>query len=656
MCADTNFKKLFEPCKIGIMELKNRIIMPPMCTRLCGLWGEVTDNLIEWYVRRALGGPGLIIVEVTHVATAIEPLRYTTRMLRADDDSYFPGLFKLVESVHDAGAKIGIQLQVGTGIRAASGFWEPLGRELINDGFQIAPSQIPSPMRGMRVREVTIEEIGKMVKLIGYAAKRVKQVGFDVIEINAHAGYLVAEFMSPYFNKRTDQYGGNLNGRLRFLLEIIESVRENVGPVFPLIVKYNIEEALDGGRDIKEAQIIAERLQEESINAISVSTGSGAIGSMYFPEGYMVPLAEALKQVVDIPIIISGRLGNPVLAEQILRESKADLIGLGRPLIADPDWPKKVAEGRVKEIRQCMACNDCSKVAVLHKGPIRCAVNASAGREREHKVMVPAGRKKKVLVIGAGPGGMEAARVAALRGHEVTLYERTNKLGGGQLRLASMPPHKEILEYIVSYYSEIFKQLSNIKIELGKLATLQEVVKEKADVVIIASGAEPLIPNIPGIDKANVVSVDDVLGLKVRVGETVLVVGGGLVGCETANYLAIQGKKVTIVEMLDDVASDIESRVWQALSDELSKLSVQIITGSRVVSISNGGALISHRGEGDTLLKAETIVLACGREAANNLEKELEGKVKEIYSIGDARKPRTIRDAISEGYTIACQL
>jgi 2,4-dienoyl-CoA reductase-like NADH-dependent reductase (Old Yellow Enzyme family)/thioredoxin reductase len=658
MNYEVNFKGLFEPGKIGTMELRNRLLMPPMCTRLCGLWGEVTDALIEWYVRRARGGAGLIVVEVTHTATAQEPLRFTTRMPRADDDSYFPGLFQLAEAVHDAGAKIGIQLTVGTGIRAGSGPWIPLGREYLEENVLIAPSEIASPMVGRRVREITIEEIGKMVQLIGHAAKRVKQVGFDAIEINAHGGYLISEFISPYFNKRPDQYGGNLDGRLRFLLEIIDSIRENVGPEFPLIVKYAIAEAIDGGRDVKEGQIIAQRLQHRGVNAISVSVGSkgakwGAMGSMYFPEGYMTPLAEALKEVIQIPVILSGRLGNPVLADKVLKEGKADFIGLGRPLIADPDWPKKVAEGRVKHIRQCIACNDCSKVAVLSKGPLRCAVNATAGREREYESIVPAERVKKVVIIGAGPAGMEAARVAALRGHRVTLYERTNELGGGQLKLASVPPHKEVLKYIVDYYSEMFKGLNNIQIKLGETVTAQDIVKEKPDAVIVATGAEPLIPEVPGCDKANVATVFDVVAGKARVNGTAIVVGGGSVGCETANFLAKQGKQVTIVEMQDFVPTDMERRVWLALSDELSKFGVGIITGVKLDAVTNEGAIVIDKNRHKTLLKAEKIVLACGMKPANALAKEFSVNVKELYIIGDAKQPRTIRNAISDGYIVA---
>ena len=635
--------------------------MPPMCTRLCGLWGEVTDNLIEWYVRRARGGAALVVVEVAHIATAVEPLRYTTRMLRADDDSYFPGLFQLAEAVHDAGAKIGLQLQVGTGIRAASGPWAPLGREYIDENAQVAASVVPSPVMGRRVRELTIDEIGKMVELVGHAARRVKQVGFDAIEINAHAGYLLAEFMSPYFNKRVDQYGGSLDGRLRFLFEIIDSVRENVGPGFPLIVKYAIEEGIEGGRDIKEGKIIAECLQRRGINAISVSIGTvgaklGAIAPMYFPEGHMLPLAEALKEVVQIPVILSGRVGNPVLAERVLKEGKADFIGLGRPLIADPDWVKKVAEGRVKQIRLCIACNDCSKVTILDKGPLRCTVNATAGREREYGMIMPAKRVKKVVVIGAGPAGMEATRVAALRGHQVTLYERTNELGGGQLRLASTPPHKEVLKYIVDYYSEIFKQLNNVKVKLGEDVTAQEILDEKSDTVIIATGAEPLIPNIPGIDHTRVAPAFDVLAAKAKVGEIVAVIGGGSVGCETANFLAKQGKKVTIIEMLDAVATDMENRVWAALSDELSKSKVKMITGAKLIAVSNGVALIIDKEGHEISLNSETIILACGRKTANALAKELAGKVKELYTIGDAKQPRTIRNAISDGYTLAYHL
>ncbi len=660
MSPGTGFKKLFEPGKIGPLALKNRIVMPPMGTRFCGPWGEVTDTLIEWYARRARGGAGLIIVEATHTATALEPVRYTTRLLRADDDSFFPGLFQLAEAVHDAGAKVGIQLSVGWGIRAASGPWTPLGVEYLQEDKLIAASVVPSPS-GKAVRELTAEEIGKMVELIGHAAARVKQVGFDAIEINAHSGYLVAGFMSPHFNRRTDQYGGSLDNRLRFLLEIIDSIRKNVGPEFPIIVKYAIDEDIKGGRDVAESQMIARRLQQKGVNAISVSVGTvgsklAVIGPMYFPEGFMVPLAEALKKAVTIPVILSGRMGNPVLAEQVLEEGKADFIGLGRPLIADPDWTEKVATGRAKEVRWCIACNDCSKVTINHKGPVRCTVNATAGREREYDVIRPAERVKKIAVIGAGPAGMEAARVAALRGHRVTLYEKASDLGGGQLRFAGMPPHKDVLRHIVDYYGEAFKQLANLEVRLGKKVTARDILSEKPDTVIIATGAEPLVPDVPGVDKAIMATPFSLLDGKVEAGKTVVVVGGGLVGCEIANLLAGQGKQVTITEMLDTIAADVEARVWIALKDELSQSGVRLLTGLKLDAITDEGAVLIDRKGDRVTLKADTVVLACGMTPVNALVKGLGGKVGELHVIGDASQPRTIRHAISEGYTLAYRL
>ncbi|MFC1966778.1 FAD-dependent oxidoreductase [Chloroflexota bacterium] len=661
MSNKVSFEKLFEPGNIGTMELKNRIIMPPMGNRLTGLWSEVTDTMIEWYTRRARGGAGLIVVQSTHVATAFQPLSYTTRSPRADDDSYFPGLFQLAEAIHDAGAKAGINLQVGHGLKASSGPWWPLGREFLEEGVIIAPSPLPSPQEGKQVRALTISEIEKIVELIGHAAGRIKQVGFDTIEINAHAGYILSEFMSPFFNRRTDKYGGSLDNRLRFLSEVIESIRGKVGPDYPLIIKYAVEENIEGGLDIKEGLAIAQRLEQQGINAISISVGTiGATklitASYYSPEAHALPLAEAVKQVVRIPIILSGKLGKPELAEQVLKDNKADFIGLGRPLIADPDWPDKVAEGHSKEVRYCISCNECLRVSFVHKAPIRCTVNATAGREREYGTIVPAARTKRITIVGAGPAGMEAALVAALRDHKVTLYERTNELGGGQLKLASMPPHKEVLKNIVDYYSEKFKQLNNIDVKLGKAITAQDILNEKPDAVIVATGGEPVTPNVAGIDKSNVITVFDLLTSKTKAGETVIVVGGGSLGCETANFLAQQGKKVTIVEMLETIGTEMDKEVWLALGDELSRFGVHIMTGVQLVAVTNQGATLIDKEGHETLVKADTIVLACGMKPVNTLAKDLSGKVKEIYTIGDASQPRTIRNAVADGFALAFRI
>jgi 2,4-dienoyl-CoA reductase-like NADH-dependent reductase (Old Yellow Enzyme family)/thioredoxin reductase len=656
------FEYLFKPGRLGTLELKNRIVMLPMGTLLAGEWGQVTEELIHWYARRAKGGAGLIIVEVCMAATAIDPLRLISRVLRADDDCYVPGLACLVDAVHENGAKIGICLNAGAGAQASGGPWIP-GFGAVTRMQPVSPSGIPAygvAEHGAvkQPRSLTIEEIEKCIDLCGESARRLKKAGFDLLEIHAPHGYLIAQFLSPYFNKRTDKYGGSLDNRCRFLFEIIAAIRRMVGYDFPLTVRYSIDEAIEGGRDVRESQQIAKKLEEMGIHGISCSVGVyGAnipnIPPYYFPRGSLAYLAEAIKEAVKIPVVAAGRLDDPELAEQILRDGKADFIGLGRGLIADPDWPQKAANGKVKEIRKCLACNDC-RIAIHTPRPIRCAVNPVAGREVKYEVMRPAEMRKKVVIVGGGPAGMETARVAVLKGHKVILFEAKNELGG-MLNLGSTPPHKEILKSITEYYARELDRLG-VDVRMGKKATTDLIIREDPDCVIVATGGVALIPDIPGIDKAIVVTALDALSCAKRTGQEVIVAGGGAVGCEVANYLAQQKKKVTIVEMLDTVGLDMDSWIWKHLSAELEKRNVKIMTSMKIDEITDQGIIVIDRNCNKIFLKSDNVVLALGLRGSNDLSGKLEGKVKKVFTIGDAKLPRRIRESISEGYITAYNL
>jgi 2,4-dienoyl-CoA reductase-like NADH-dependent reductase (Old Yellow Enzyme family)/thioredoxin reductase len=653
----TEFKRLLEAGKIGGLQLKNRMVMASMGTRLAGVWGDVNDATVAWYARRARGGAGLITVEATHVAAALFPVRGVVRMLRADDDCFCPGLFALAEAVHDAGAKISIQLSVG---RAAStgSLWMP-GLCDLQGLAGMAPSSVTFP-GGVTPREMTIEEIKRTIELFGKAAARVKRVGFDAIELHAHFHSIPGCFLSPQFNKRTDEYGGNFENRLRFVLDIVRSMRERVGTGFPLMVKYSIDELVPGGRDLQDGLAIARSLESNGVDAIVVSQGQAGskhipYAPLYWAEGYMVPLAEALKKAVTIPVIVGGRLGDPALAERVLEEGKADFISLGRPLIADPDLPKKVRQGHPGEIRRCVADNWCFEI--FGSAEMRCTLNAAAGRELSYEEIKPAERKKTVVIVGAGPAGMEAARVAGLRGHKVLLVEQAEALGGGELALAAAAPHKDVFKDISDYYAESFRTLTNVKVMLKKKATVDSIVKAKPDAVIIATGGKSLIPNIPGVDGTHVVTAFDVLGNKTRIeGKTVIVCGGNAVGCETASYLAKQGNQVTIVEMLDTIGADIEPNSMSALSDELALDRVSIVTGKKVVAITDNAVIVTDRQGNQTALQMDVAVLAVGVEPVNDLAAALAGQVEELYVIGDAKKPAKIHDAVAEAFVLAFNL
>lgn len=651
------FEKLFRPGRIGELRLKNRIVMPPMATMLCGEWGEVTDRLVNWYSRRAEGGAGLIVVETCMTATAVDPIRLLPCVLRADDDCYGPGLARLVEGVHENGSKIGIQLSPGAGAQASGGPWMP-GTNAIQKVLAVSPSGVPAYGTEKKARFLTTEEVEEIVKLCGDSARRIKQTGFDLIEIHAHGGYLIAQFLSAYFNKRTDKYGGNLENRFRFLMEIVRSMRKAVGSGFPLIVKYSIDEYIEGGRGVEESQVLATKLEEAGIDGISISSGVygarvPAVPPYYFQRGILLPLAEAIKEKVKIPVVAVGRLDDAELAEKILEDGKADFIGLGRALIADPDWPLKTAGTISGTIRKCIACNECRET-LFKLAALRCAVNPIAGREGKYALIRAAEVQKRVVIVGAGPAGMETARVAALKGHKVVLFEGGGEMGGA-LKVASIPSHKEILNSIPEYYSETLKELG-VGIRLNTRATAELIMKETPDAVVIASGGGHRIPDIPGIDKDLVTTATDVLSGKQKTGYKVIVAGGGSIGCETANYLATDKKEVVIVEMLDTVGADMERWIWNALSSELADRNVEILTSMKIIEITDEGVVLVNKNWEKSFHKADTVVLAVGFSPLDTLSGELAGKVEEVYTIGDASFPRRIIDAIYEGFKTAYNL
>lgn len=644
-------KKLSEPGTIAGLKLDNRYVMASMGTRLAGVWGEVNDATIEWYVKRAMGGVGLVTVEATHAAAALYPVRGVIRMLRADDDCFSTGLFSLAEAVHKAGSKISVQLSVGKAAATGSQ-WMP-GLADLQPAVGMAPSAVRFP-DGVVPKALSVEEIQQTIAMFGKAAGRVKNVGFDAIELHAHFHSIPGCFLSPLFNERTDDYGGSFEKRLRFVSEIIVSMRENVGSGFPLMIKYSIDEFVKGGRNLDDGLRIAQHFEEIGVDAIVVSQGQAGskqipYAPFYRPEGYMVPLAEALKKVIAIPVIVGGRLGDPQIAGQVLEDGKADFISLGRPLIADPELPKKVIQGRVREIRRCVSDNHCFEL--FGKAEMRCALNVAAGRELNFSEIKPAEIKKKVVIVGGGPAGMEAARVAGIKGHQVTLFEKSTSLKGGQLAFAATTPHKSILNSVSAYYSEVLKHLDNVTIRLGSEADVDMILKEKPDVVILATGGQSLIPDIPGIDGENVVTAFDVLAKKVDVrGKRVVVCGGNAVGCETADYLAGNENKVSIVEMFDSIGRGIEFTQKSCLLDEMAQGCIEVVTGKKIEAFTADGVhLVDKQGE-KTMLPMDLAVLALGVQSVNNLAVDLEGQIAEIHTIGDAKKPAKIYDAVSDAF------
>jgi 2-enoate reductase len=663
---------LFERGQIGTLCLKNRIIMEALNVQL-GLPGDeaaLGQRALDFYVARAKGGVGLIKTTFMQPNRKLElpiggPVVNTKRS--------GTWLNEIAEAIHDYGAKICVQLSIGLGRI-------PAPNPDLPHGGLVSPSPLPSfrdpdgqpprvapgryPAQGERhviTRGLKTEEIEELVRDFEFSARIIALAGVDAIEIHAHQGYLLDEFMTSLWNRRTDSYGGDLNGRLRLALELVGAVRRAAGPDYPVLFKYPLTHGLKGGREIDEGLEIARRLEAAGVNALTVNSGCYETYNLAqppttAPRGSNLYLSEMTRRVVTIPVISSGKLGYPELAEQALQDGKGDFISLGRPLLADPEWPNKVKEGRTEDIKPCIGCHQGCIARIRNNHYCSCAVNPAAGVERRLS-LEPAERTKSVLVIGGGPAGMEVARVAALRGHRVTLWEKEKSLGGN-LALASKPRFKEDYTLLLDY---LRVQLSKLRVtlELEKEATPEMVLSIEPDVVFVAIGSVPTVPDIEGIkdgmEKGKVFSAADALLEPEKIGESVLVMGGGHIGCEVALFLAQEGKEVVLAETSDSVAGDM---VWGNALDLVKMLDdhgVRILMNTGVASVGDKGIeLNNHKTAEAWLLDAETVVMAdTGRSRNRGLEESLEGQIPEVYSIGDCVKPRWILNAIWEGYRTA---
>jgi 2-enoate reductase len=675
------FKKLFEPIQIGKVFLKNRIAMAPVNlfppSSLCTEEGEITERTVDFYTERAKGGVGMIITSVFKVEREIDKCsKYgvmTWPLFTMKNCSQWA---EFVDNLHAYETKLFIQLSAGPG-RNVGGDVLASGVVPVSASENIAyfdPKIITKPL--------TKDEIKKIVEAFGNAAQLAAMVGIDGIEIHGHEGYLIDQFMTTLWNKRTDEYGGELENRLRFPLEIIEKIRDTVGKNFPLIFRFGVkhfakacshfgnfpwdtalesEEFEEKGRDIPESIEIAKILEKAGVDALDLDVGCyegwyWAHPPIYQPHGYAVDMISKVKKTVNIPVITAGRLDVPELAEKILSEGKADIISLGRALLADPYWPQKVKEGKVEEIRPCIGCHDGCVQRVLYRGrTLGCTVNPTCGREKVYPLS-PAIKAKKVMIIGGGVAGMETARIAALRGHNVTIYEKSGKLGGHLIE-ASTPDFKSDIKRLLSWYITQINKLG-VKVVLNMEVDADFVRKENPDVVIVATGSSPTVPEIKGLRENPIVaSVIDILLGKKKAGEKIVILGGGLNGCETGLWLARQGKRVTIVEQLSQIMTDGVIINREMLFALLVKNNVQIITNATIEEVGKASVTIIDKEKRRTKIDCDTLILATGLKPNNDIYVSLiKQGILEVYRIGDCKEPRKIFDAIHEGFLLGIKI
>ncbi len=642
------FTALFQPIKIGKLEIKNRLSVPPMGTGFAADDGGVSERLIKYHEQRAKGGFGLITVEVT----AIDGDRGlgSGHQLCLYDDKFIPGFKKLADTVHKYGTRLSVQL------------FHP-GRStfphFLNGKQPVSASDVPDPVMRQVPQPLSVEEIKNLVEKFAQAAKRAKEAGCDAVEFHGAHGYLMAQFMSAYANKRTDEYGGGPEGFVRFPLEIVKRARQLVGPDFPILFRISADEAVPLGRTVPESLEMMKKLVEAGVNAIDVSIGvmesaqyTSAPPDM--PEGFNADTSMQFKKAFKLPVLVAGRINDPATALDIVKGGKADIVHIGRQSLTDPEWPNKVKEGRLDDIVKCLSCNEAciEGLATWLRPSITCVQNLAVGREAQY-TQPPVSRPRTVLIAGGGPGGLEAARTAALRGHKVILFEKDGYLGG-QTKLVAIPPAKAVYCEVAQSRIKAIRNLG-VDIRMGQWLTADMVREIKPDVLIVATGSEPAIPNIAGVNLKNVISARKALSSE-EVGNNVLVIGGGLVGCETADYLAGKGKKVTIVEMLKYTARDIGPAARFFLRKRLKEKQVNILTLTTVKSISHEGVMVESAGNEQKLGPFDTIVLAVGAVPVNDLAAQVGSSVPEVHVIGDAAKPGKILAAVEKAAEIALAL
>lgn len=674
--------KLFEEIYIGSLKLKNRIAMSAMDIGFTSD-GTLNDKFIEFYKVRAQGGVGLIVIGGCYPEIRG---RVWKSIIALDNDKYIPDLKKFADIIHKYDVKIAAQLLHG-GRSAAMIFTKKQ---------PVSASNIPHAFINVMPHSLTVSEIQDTIQSYVDATIRIKKAGFDAVEIHGGMGYLINQFLSPAANKREDWYGGSVENRTNFARELVMAIKRTVGESFPIIFRLSGDDFIKGGLKINESIEIARILERAGVDTFNISPGwhesPTPILIMSIPRAAYIFLAEAVKKNVNVPVIGSVRINDLAIAEEIINNGQADLVSLGRPFIADPHLPEKYRNKQYEDIRKCVACNQGCFDSLLNFRPVRCIYNAQAGMEKEYEIR-EATRKKEVMVIGGGPAGMEAARVAALRGHHVSLYEKRNRLGG-QLWYAYIPYGRGEIRNIIEYLEIQIKKL-DVKIMLRTEIDNAAIELEKPDAIIVAVGAEPVIPPIHGIERPGVFLACDILEGRVNIGQDVVIIGGGTIGCEVALHIAKIGamppdvacfllknhvinkdeliehisrgpKNVTVLEMKRKLGSGFGKSTRWVILKEIKDAGIKGLTNVKVLEIRGcelEKTVTSKRGGGKNriiyeidgkhaFIDADTIVIAAGYRPNNTLAKQLNDKYSEVYYIGDCRKVETALNAIHEGFKV----
>ena len=658
------YRELFTPVKIGSITIKNRFAMAPMGPLGLGdSEGGWNQRGIDYYVERAKGGAGLIITGVTFSDQQVEPQNQSIIPVSTHNSVHFVRTSReMTERVHAYGSKIFLQMSGGFGrvtIPTNLGEFPP-----------VAPSEIPHRWLDKMCRSITKEEIRSIVKSFGDGAYNAKRGGFDGIQIHAvHEGYLLDQFAISMFNLRTDEYGGSLENRLRFAKEIVEEIKSRCGQDFPVTLRFSLksmikdwrggalpgEEFEEKGRDIAEGLEAAKLLEQYGYDALDTDVGTydawwWSHPPMYQEKGLYRPYCKLVKEVVNIPVFCAGRMDNPDMALAAIQEGVCDVIDLGRPLLADPDYCNKLRAGKIEQIRPCISCHEGCMGRIAEFSLINCAVNPQAARER-FMAYEPILTKKKVLIVGGGVAGCEAARVLAIRGHQPVLFEKTDRLGGN-LHPGGAPQFKEDDIALANWYTNELKRL-NVEVHLNTTINAQDILNGDYDTVIMATGSTPKVFSLG--DDEHVYTAAQVLLKEKDCGNKTVIVGGGLVGCETALWLAQNGKDVTIVEALDKIMA-VNGPICHSNKDMLEALlpfnNVKIMTGAKVKEYKDG-VLTVENAEGNTQINCDSVILSVGYKEENSLYHEVEFDVPEIYLLGDAKKVSNIMYAIWDAFEVA---